>query len=227
GLRPAAASLSFRRRGGASLDERDPRFRAGRSRRREPGCRGWRRGGSNQRRGRGGGRVLRAAADDARRQRVGRGPRRDVGHALARLEADDRREERAPRPIQPRLPGVPGPGGPAHRRPSLPSGHFRDWFRNLRADDDGLGLAPPPSARYRVARMTPLLLLLLYAAVSAAAVLTARWLGKAIHAGYVLVLWALPLVFAAPGLLTGKTILPTDHAMLILPWSSLHSAQRH
>ncbi|HEV8116899.1 MAG TPA: hypothetical protein VGQ32_00150, partial [Thermoanaerobaculia bacterium] len=75
--------------------------------------------------------------------------------------------------------------------------------------------------------MTTLLLLLLYAVTAAAAILTARWLGRAVHVGYVLALWALPIVFAAPGLLTGKTILPTDHVNLVLPWSSLHPAKQY
>ncbi|HKF45004.1 MAG TPA: hypothetical protein VKG01_18045 [Thermoanaerobaculia bacterium] len=72
--------------------------------------------------------------------------------------------------------------------------------------------------------MTTLLLLLLYALVGAAAVLVARWLSRPPSWRYLLAFWLVPVVFIAPGLFTGKTILPTDHAKLILPWSATAGA---
>jgi hypothetical protein len=75
--------------------------------------------------------------------------------------------------------------------------------------------------------MTIVLLLLLFALTAAAAAGVARWLGRTVRLKYLLALWSLPVVFAGPGLATGRTIVPTDHAMMLLPWSTLHRVPQH
>lgn len=75
--------------------------------------------------------------------------------------------------------------------------------------------------------MTTLLLLTLYLLVGVAALAAAVWLRRSISLGYALALWTLPIVFAFPAFFTDRTILPVDHGMLILPWSTIHPAERH
>jgi len=72
-----------------------------------------------------------------------------------------------------------------------------------------------------------LVLILLYLLVGGAAVAAVRWLRRPVPLGYPIVFWLLPIVFASPALLPGRTILPVDHAMLIAPWNTLKSVERH
>jgi hypothetical protein len=75
--------------------------------------------------------------------------------------------------------------------------------------------------------MTTLVLLGLYALVGIAAAAVVRWLRRPSAPRFGLVLWSLPIVFAFPGFFADRTILPVDHAMLVLPWSSLRPVERH
>lgn len=69
--------------------------------------------------------------------------------------------------------------------------------------------------------------LLVYVLVGAAAGAAVRWLRRPAPLGYTLALWALPIVFAFPGFFAGRTILPVDQTMLVLPWSTLRPAERY
>jgi len=71
------------------------------------------------------------------------------------------------------------------------------------------------------------LLFLLYLLVGVAAVVAIRFLRRPVPLVYPLVFWLLPIVFALPGFLANRTILPVDHAMLIAPWSTLKPVDRH
>ena len=75
--------------------------------------------------------------------------------------------------------------------------------------------------------LTTGLLIGLYLGVGAAAVAFVRWLRRPAPLRYALVFWLLPVVFAFPGFFADRTILPVDHAMLVLPWSALGPAVRH
>jgi hypothetical protein len=70
-------------------------------------------------------------------------------------------------------------------------------------------------------------LILLYLLVGAAAVVAVRWLRRPVPLGYPVVFWLLPIVFAYPGFFADRTILPVDHAMLLAPWSTQASVERH
>jgi hypothetical protein len=72
-----------------------------------------------------------------------------------------------------------------------------------------------------------IVLLVLYLLVGAGAVALVRWLRRPAPLRYALVFWLLPVVFAFPGFFADRTILPVDHAMLILPWAALGPAERH
>jgi Bacterial membrane protein YfhO len=75
--------------------------------------------------------------------------------------------------------------------------------------------------------LTTGLLIVLYLGAGAAVVACVRWLRRPAPLRYVIVFWLLPIVFAFPGFFADRTILPVDHAMLVLPWSALGPAERH
>ncbi|HMA18274.1 MAG TPA: hypothetical protein VKS03_07530 [Thermoanaerobaculia bacterium] len=72
-----------------------------------------------------------------------------------------------------------------------------------------------------IERVSAPLSLLLYAAVTAAWVIVARWLGRPLPRRLWLVFFVLPVLFLLPGFVTTRTIFPVDHAMSLPPWSSL------
>src|SRR5262249_32829203 len=82
-------------------------------------------------------------------------------------------------------------------------------------------------ARGASAGMTTLLLLALYVLVAAAVLGVAVWLRRSFPVRYALVMAALPIVFNAPGIFADRTILPVDHGVMILPWGTLHRAERY
>lgn len=75
--------------------------------------------------------------------------------------------------------------------------------------------------------LTTGLLIGLYVCVGAVVVAVVRWLRRPAPLRYALVFWLLPVVFAAPGFFADRTILPVDHAMLVLPWSALARVERY